>query len=186
LNQGDPKLKLFTVSHASHGRLLFKSLVALVLIPLLVTACGKKAPPKPPEAYRPGIIIGLTVFGTPEGMLVGWSHHGPGIGDASFEVLNYELTRKEVLAPESDDEKVIASVMIGETNPNPAVPGNPQYVVLDTTLEHGHKYEYAAYTVNSKGIRSFAETIRVEFNGPFSRLIPQDEPDPWKETEEPF
>lgn len=161
---------------------VFYSAIFLLIL-FGATACGKRMPPRPPEAFRPGKVSGFTLFGVAEGIIVSWSATEKVSARETFPVTDFIVERREI-GLEATREDSFSE--IGNREVQQSDPATGGYSLIDRTVEPSKKYEYRVLVENSASIRSLARPLRVEFNGNQSRLLPVEDAQSWQDDESEF
>jgi hypothetical protein len=125
-----------------------KRLLPLLLLLLLLPACGRRSAPVAPELLRKPPVSGLAVMQRGELLEISWS------SPAAGEVTRFRLLRRQVLPPGQDCEECIGayvSVADGEREA-PAGTAGSSYTVLDRGLTPGTGYQYRVQALDRDGL----------------------------------
>ncbi|MDD2944070.1 MAG: fibronectin type III domain-containing protein, partial [bacterium] len=161
---------------------LLNSAIVLSLF-VVVSGCGKRMPPRPPEAFRPGLVTAFTLTGVGEGIVVSWNAADKVINKETFPITNYIVERREL---GNDSRRGDNFLEIGSREVQQTDSLSAGYSLIDRNVEPTKKYEYRVLVENSASIRSLARPLRVEFNGALSRLLPVEAGQSWQDEESEF
>lgn len=142
---------------------------ASLVAALLLVSCGKKAPPRPPEALAPSPVKFLTASATVDGVTLFWqSPSTTASGDPLEDLHGFVIERSEHEKGEEPDFDTLVELALPETS-EPSKEGteaSKRFSYKDTSVKAGKSYEYSVVGVNEDGVEGAAlSTIRVTFIG---------------------
>ncbi|MCO6429540.1 MAG: hypothetical protein J5J00_01675 [Deltaproteobacteria bacterium] len=170
-----------------------RSLLLFVICPW-VTACGKFAPPIPPEYVAPRAVKELQVATDVNGVNFSWQAPDLEVQGKplrfidGYQIVRKEMERKEQLLDDDIEYQKIASiddthlveldklkeVAIAENRPTRrvSVPAEmKQFQYSDKNVQPGKLYAYKIIPVNQGGVEGEVENIiRVNFRGDASEI----------------
>lgn len=156
----------FSTDSLKAERVLLLLLSGLIAVACL--GCGRKGPPKPPEAYAPPPVEGLGVEGKIEGLNFTWK--APEVENSTSEIDPIVLGGFVVERVEYNREEK------GELVPLAFVPLNADatvkdYTYLDKEVQPGKTYDYAIVPQSDDGnIGEPKQVLRVTFVGANSKV----------------
>lgn len=167
-------------------RRLSSFLLPVLLVPLfvvLLSSCGRRGSPKPPEATAPSPVKYLTAAGTVNSVVLTWQ--APDTQADGDELLNLErfiVKRSKYEKDEAPDFEEIGEMPFQAAESGPAQPEPKQareYIFTDQDVQPGKQYEYEVLPENDDGVEGRpSAVIRVTFTGEssyFESFAPESE-----------
>ncbi|RNC71793.1 MAG: fibronectin type III domain-containing protein [Desulfuromonadales bacterium] len=133
----------------------------VVIVFLLLAACGKKGPLVPPESFVPAPITTLSVEQKENRFFVSWEAPGSDEGGRPLkELAGFRVFRREVLPPGEDCEECPTAYRLVKTVDleylkDVRVFGN-RYVFAEGDLDSGRAYQYKVISFQKDGSESSA------------------------------
>ena len=151
-------------------------LSCLVVFFITQSACGRKAPPDPPEVWAPKPVQNLDVFARVDGVLLRWeAPEETEKGDALLDLEDYLVYRSEGKDDDAEFEE-IAVVAHTERDKKERLRKKSieQIEYADTQLEVGKAYKYVIVPRNDVGTEGRADVaVSVTFVGQSSIIEKQ-------------
>lgn len=172
-----------------------RTVIFVTLSLFMITACGKYAPPQPPEAFSPKGIQQLEVVANLNSLLFRWRAPDEDLRGKELKSMNgYNVYRKELSFPSDVTDEDVEFELITEIEDlhieerdklreAAEAEGKPikrikadgtlkQFEFLDDSLKPGHSYLYKIVPFNQGDIEGqVLEMVKVQFRGQSSTVI---------------
>jgi len=145
---------------------------SLLLLILLLFACGKKGPVRPLEAKRPGPVTALELRQQGTALLIGWQLPVNNLDGSALEkpptLEIYRMTfEPQNDCPECFDRSTLLFSIAADL-PNPATKVGERYLLLDRQVQAGVGYQYKLIARSSTNETGPAVILRQAFTEPVS------------------
>ena len=137
--------------------------LTILFLLTVATGCGRKADPRPPEAFVPAPVRFLSAMGTVDAVTVSWFAPEKDASGEPIESLNgFRVEKAAVDAGEVQDFENVAEIPLDSETIDPG----RTYSYHDTAVRPGRTYEYAIIPISAEGDAGMVgNRIRVTFVG---------------------
>lgn len=145
------------------------ALLFFVSLSVLLAACGKKGPPRPPEAIAPDPIEFFEARGTVDGVQLRWqAPQRDASGEPLTDLAGFVVQRNRYSKERSPDFEEIALIEVRPEDGEEQAPSRKpvSYAYEDSDVQPGSQYEYMVLPINDDGVEGRpASVLRVTFIG---------------------
>ena len=149
-----------------------KRLLFLILVPLLLSACGRKGALMPPEALVPAVVENLQVQQSGEEIRISWRAPSKEKGGRPLRDLAGFKLFKRIIAGDGTDcpacpESWLLLAAVDSDNPGDTVKSGSTFINYDRNIPDGQTSQYRLLALSkSGGFSSPATSALVKFQPP--------------------
>lgn len=152
---------------------MFRKLLSVLSICFLMSApilsgCGRKGAPKPPEENAPLSVQFLSASGQVNAVVLKWTAPKETASGAELKDLaNFVIQRRDVVGEKTGSFEDVGVVQVDKTLPLK----NRQFSFADTAVQPGRTYEYLIFGTMDDGLEGESDKIlRITFRGQTSTV----------------